>query len=130
MNARDLLIAARAKIEKPEAWTQGSAAKDENGVPMLPNSRYACQWCSVGAIAVATAEAYEQRRGGEPHRFLLWGEMETLRQEASSALAQQIKYWDGQAVRYCIADFNDARHRKHADVLAAFDKAIASLEGA
>lgn len=126
MNARDLLIAARAKIEKPEAWTQGSAAKDMNGVPRLPLEFHACQWCMLGALAAAAEEARHRPDGS----VLPWRAAHEAQDTAWLHLSDTVRYWDGQIVRYTVADFNDARHRKHADVLAAFDKAIASLEGA
>ena len=51
--ARDLLIEARALIAKPEAWTQGTGARDADGKPIAVEHDDAISWCATGAINAA-----------------------------------------------------------------------------
>ena len=48
MNTHEILKAARAKIERPECWTQESLRRDACGQPC--GRREAVCWCSMGAI--------------------------------------------------------------------------------
>lgn len=36
MTEREILIAARQRIERPEAWTQGVSATGKDGFPTVP----------------------------------------------------------------------------------------------
>ena len=51
--ARDLLVEARALIAKPEAWTQGTGARDADGEPIAVEHDDAVSWCATGAINAA-----------------------------------------------------------------------------
>ena len=51
--ARDLLIEARALVAKPEAWTQGTGARDADGEPIGVEHEDAVSWCATGAINAA-----------------------------------------------------------------------------
>ena len=51
--ARDLLIEARALIAKPEAWTQGTGARDADGEPIGVEHEDTASWCATGAINAA-----------------------------------------------------------------------------
>ena len=53
LTAHDLLIEARALIAKPEAWTQGTGARDANGEPIGVEHQGAVYWCATGAINAA-----------------------------------------------------------------------------
>lgn len=50
MTAAELLRAAKAKIEDPEHWCQGSYACDENGNGTYSRDSRAHSWCAVGAL--------------------------------------------------------------------------------
>ena len=100
MNAHDILKAARAKIERPECWTQDVFARDTKGDRVHALSPNAVCWCSIGAcVAVASAN---------PPNDLSY-------RIALDALAGVTGVAE-------ISDFNDTH--THAEVLAAFDKAI------
>ena len=51
--ARDLLIEAWALIEKPDAWIQGTGARDADGEPFGVVHEDAVSWCATGAINAA-----------------------------------------------------------------------------
>ena len=50
---RDLLIEARTLIARPEAWTQGAAARDADGEPVGVEHEDAISWCATGALNCA-----------------------------------------------------------------------------
>lgn len=107
MQAVEVLRKARALIEKPECWTKGVFARDAEGRELEPNNWAATCFCSLGALAHASGCA----PGAVSLRVL-------------RTLAAQIG--DPTFPRTEVADFNDAPERTHAEVLAAFDKAIAA----
>lgn len=97
MTTKEILIAARALIEKPEHWMQGAYAAKHGGVHVDPWAVDACAWCAWGAVSKFT-----------PLRYFT---------PAYDAL---------KAVVGCLPDFNDDNGTTHAEVLAAFDRAIAA----
>lgn len=97
-----ILRTARDLIATPGTWTKGELARDEDGCPVFPWSDDAVCFCAVGAIKRATG------------RFQYLAEDEAIR-----ALTEAIPH-------VFVPDFNDAS--AHSDVLAAFDRAIASEE--
>ena len=50
---RDLLVEARTLIARPEAWTQGAAARDADGEPVGVEHEDAVSWCATGALNCA-----------------------------------------------------------------------------
>ena len=52
--ARDILVEARTLIARPEAWTQGTGARDAEGEPIGVEHEDAVSWCATGAINCAT----------------------------------------------------------------------------
>ncbi len=50
---RDLLVDARTIIARPEAWTQGAAARDAEGEPVGVEHEDAVSWCATGALNCA-----------------------------------------------------------------------------
>lgn len=98
MNAHEILKLARAKIERPENWTQGTYARDANRKKVGAKSEKAVCWCSLGALVVASGS--------------------DLYDPAVRSAMTQLGRINGQVV-WC---FNDTH--THAEVLAAFDKAI------
>lgn len=99
MTPKEILIAARAKIEAPERWTQNVEARDINGYPVDLSSRAAVCWCSVGALNTV--------KSPYPQWLAAWNAL-----------------WQAFGGKYgTITRHND--ESTHAEVLAAFDRAIA-----
>ncbi len=101
MTPKEILIAARAKIEAPERWTQGEYARNKRGGCVDENSPSAACWCIVGAIGSVSME----------QQHAAWGPL-------IAAI--------GGPANLHIPNWNDAPERTHAEVLAAFDRAIAA----
>lgn len=94
------LRAAKALIDTPEKWTKGKLIRrDEND--------QICAMCSIGAIYVATQETLNARHYAAKAAF---------REAAGCVEGLSISYW------------NDAPERTHAEVMAAFDRAIEKAE--
>jgi hypothetical protein len=110
MTPKEILIAARAKIEAPERWTQGAYAKTAKRNKADPNSPRATCWCILGAVAAVTGD-----NPNRPDRAI------------SSGLAAAAGV---DAYNECVIEWNDAPGRTHAEVLAAFDRAIAAADSA
>lgn len=51
MTAKEILVAARKRIEKPENWCQGTFARKADGSGCSLLHHLACQWCAGGAVA-------------------------------------------------------------------------------
>lgn len=102
-DVRDLTVlkAARAKIAKPEHWTQGTGARDRDGLSVSPQRANAFSFCSYGAVEAVLPAMLNGRRRAINHlkRLVPFGQLAT---------------------------FND--DHTHAEVLNLFDKAIARLE--
>lgn len=54
---KEVLIAARKRIEKPENWTKQTSARDHTGTPVDPASPTAVCWCALGALGAETRMA-------------------------------------------------------------------------
>lgn len=107
MTTVEILRAARAKIEKPEAWAKGGFACDARGYAVGARNPLAICFCSIGAIRRVTASFAE----------------ELAARDVLSEIVEAIGM-------YGLAEWNDAPERTHAEVLAAFDKAISLAEEA
>jgi hypothetical protein len=95
---KEVLIEARKKVE--QGWTQGVYARLANGTPASLTESDATCWCTSGAIYASLMPqtfAFEARR----------------------------VFIDANDLAVGIAEWNDAPGRTQAEVLAAFDKAIA-----
>ena len=90
-----VLTKARDLISSPERWTQGASARSANGCPVRVSCPDAVSWCALGAI---------EKAAGNRNEWL--DEMAKLRAVVGSSIIR----------------FND--FHTHAEVLAAFDKAI------
>lgn len=95
-----VLREARKLIERPEGWVKGRDALDRDGNSVYAYSRDACAFCAVGAI-MRSCDAR-------------WGRVVSAVKSANGIDA----LWS----------WNDAPERTHAEVLAAFDRAIAAEE--
>ena len=95
----DKLRAARALIAAPGGWTQGASARDSNGRAIVSHSPSAVCFCSGGALFRVNGHYLENR--------------EALRRAMNC---------DN------LVDWNDVLGRTQAEVVAAFDRAIALAE--
>ena len=102
---RDTLIAARALIEDEKCWTKGVIARDEDGNAWTVGCTPVC-WCATGAILCCETEMPPDREG------------------ALNYLRAALPPWPARSVPL----FNDDFRTTHADVLAAFDRAIELAE--
>lgn len=100
----EILRKAKALIDAPEKWTKGAFARDRSGGSVPIAGDEACAFCAAGAI-------YSVIDKFNAAEF-------DLEDRAASAI--------GQAVGGSIAGFNDDEDTTHADVMAAFDRAIAT----
>lgn len=101
MTTKEVLIAARAKIAKPEQWIQGYYAKDADGKEANPFSTEATCYCVLGALIASVTDGF-------------------ICSNAADAIRDQID---------CpISTWNDDPSRTHAEVLAVFDRAIEAVE--
>lgn len=98
MGPLEILLAGRELISMPERWTKHHYARDSTGRERLSSDQAAICWCSIGAISKA----------GEGHPISKWGARTILRDAIGGTISQ----------------FNDAETTTHADVLAAWDRAI------
>lgn len=98
-DATALLMAGRMLISDPGAWTTGDYAKTAKGNGTYATNLKACSWCSVGALLCVDKGAGINAAYATARRHL----------------EQQMKG--------AITVFNDTH--THAEVLAAWDRAIA-----
>ena len=97
----EILTGARNLIDKPSHWTKGRAARDIHGNEINFNDPSAFSFCPIGAIHLM----------GFIYSF-------TSAQSARLVLKSVI-------CEKSIPSWSDAPERTHAEVISAFDKAIA-----
>lgn len=97
---RAALVAARALIESEATWIQGDFARTVDGMPVPPTYATAHLFCALGAV------------------FHVVSQRGSLEESVYQALKN--------AAGGPVGDFNDSH--THAEVLAAFDKAISNEE--
>ena len=107
--AKQILIDAKELISNPKKWTTKYWAKNEAGESVSTSAPEACQWCSWGALMKVQdgsnlTEAYQ-----------------TL-EDAIGGISRGSSWKSKNMVT-----FNDDPDTTHADVMAAFDRAIKSL---
>ena len=101
METKEILQKARDLITDPDKWTQKAYAKDSKGMTVSLWSKEATCWCALGAL-------YSFNEDGI---FELPGDTHSRLQDHAGR---------------DIVSFND--NSTHAEVLAAYDRAIESLE--
>lgn len=108
---KTILVLDQAKelISDPARWCKGDMHKAD------PE-----RWCMVGAIDHVVPMQYEVDEDGQPLLTREAGKALVMRAAAKRALEKAIG-------DYQIESFNDARHRKHKQVMQAFDRAIKLL---
>ena len=116
LTASEILTAARKVIEKPENWTRDVFARDKKGESTYPPyGPSAVCFCAHGAMVRVASTASGARRMAY---CLLANEMPEVDGDDRADVVMKV--------------FNDDRDTKHADVVAAFDRAIVvadTLEG-
>jgi hypothetical protein len=114
--AREMLVRARALIERPEHWTQHALARDASGRVVEPTNPAAHCFCVVGALYAIADQALDSDA-------LCY---------AASALARTTPppwrdyYWTN--ATNVVVMYNDSYRTAHADVLAWFSRAIARMD--
>lgn len=104
MTIKEVLQKARALIADPERWTREALARTSEGWEVRGDNPTACRWCVVGAIQAIALGA----------GVATW--------PATVALLPFIPHHAD------VPSWNDDPKTTHADVLAAFDAAIARAE--
>ena len=105
-----IIVDARELVAR--GWCQNADALDAGGRPVPPDSPAARRWSLLGAI-VAGAGGAERLRS----------DRRTLADVGKASLAIGLAVGEES-----LRDWNDAPEREHAEVVAAFDEAIALLE--
>jgi len=100
---RDILIAARALIADPERWTRRVSARAAAEKVCDATDDAAVAWCATGAIERCVSDDTEWQDALEALRSVL---------VPTTLITGHITAW------------NDRPSTTHADVLAAFDRAI------
>ena len=106
MTPHEILIAARAKIDKHQRWCKGAFSKDHNGEEVSPVSVNAVRFCALGAIRAVTPDPLG-------------------RSEARAAL----RLASGYGRNEIIFELNDHPKARHADIMALYDRAIEMTKG-
>lgn len=113
------LRGARALIEK--GWARGTYATNADGRPVGINDPDACNFCAVGALRHTVVREH-----------LDWVDHFEIRQALDGATREALVAGDDELEYdlnyYDVVLFNDRYASKAEDVLAIFDKAIASFE--
>jgi hypothetical protein len=102
---RKLLIEARERIADPAHWTQNAFARNALGEETDAGSPHAESWCAKGSLM---------------RSIMTYGC--TVYVQASEALERAVSGW-GHCGRDAVFNMNDTS--THAEVVAAFDRAIA-----
>lgn len=107
MKLSKFLRIAKAGIEDPARWCKGVYARDQYGIEVDSRSEHACTWCALGAVR-AFADSPDSS-------WPFYG--------AASALNRATpEGYDG------VHEFNDREETTHADIMAVYDRAIATAE--
>lgn len=119
---REVLVAARDKIAKPNGWIQDHYAADANGRVCPETAPEAACFCADGAL-YAASNVWNLINDD------YFNTMEVVR-DAADALYIAIYGTTPTDSRHGgIIQWNDAKGRTQEEVVAVFDKAIAAQEG-
>ena len=113
--ARNILIDARALIARPQAWTQGTGARDADGEPIGVEHEDAVAWCATGAINYAVYRHADS--------LDLPPALQRTRERAGTILTDAV-------ARLTLGHYSEATtyndQASHCCILKAFDIAIAA----
>lgn len=101
MSALEVLHKTRKLISRPETWTQNAWARSTDGHRCASGDPWAAAWCAAGALG--RAAGFDMASYNAAYEYL----------RAAAPFTSMVDWNDGNG---------------HADVLAAFDKAISELE--
>ena len=116
---KSVLRDARALIATPDRWTQGAGTRDSEGNPIVNRRGAVACRCASWAIWECSGETAGAPSSG-------WGgsnRIERTRQ-VKDALLASIERHTG-VIYYAVSNWNDDMNRTHAEVIRAFDWAIA-----
>ena len=114
---RDLLVEARTLIARPEAWTQGAAARDAEGEPVGVEHEDAVSWCATGALNCAMYRHVDSLEVPPP--------LQRARDQAGTILTETVRALT--LGHYAEATtYNDRTN--HGCIVHAFDIAIADAD--
>lgn len=107
MNARELLVKAKAHISDKNRWCQGNNAVDTVGQHVNPWHQDAVRWCTLGALFGALRDDSDKAAGviSEARAYL-------------NCAAMEVSGDDGMSLTM----YND--QHSHAEVLGMYDHAI------
>lgn len=117
-----VLTTARKLISARHRWAKGANARDVYGKGVPPSNKWATCFCAAGAV-IRASQFY-----GKPPR-----ELEAVRRDAMDHLnrvANARNVFASVRDGHAIVDYNDARATTHADIMSAFDNAIAASRAA
>lgn len=112
MTALEILRAARAKVE--QGWTQGARAATDGREEVSPLSPFATCFCSLGAIDAVCRLDFA---------FMVDEYARNAYAQLRRAACGDEGTWPGG-----LSNWNDTPGRTKAEVLDAFDRAIAAAE--
>lgn len=116
--ARLLLIEARKILDSEDHWTQGAYARTVDGSMCMTYERKAVAFCSDGALGASYRRVFKAPG--------VWDRMDAIG-EARRLLMAAADVNPTRDPGNTVTLWNDNRNRTHAEVIAAFDKAIAEL---
>ena len=109
MKPLELLVRAKAKIERPEHWTKGMYARTDTRDQCVPGSSRAEQWCAVGALHAMAVEMGESSFRSK--------ELFLAERALENCLPKN-------ALRDAVTTYNDSEQTTHADIMELYDCAI------
>lgn len=109
----DVLRKARALIDSPEKWTQHTWARWSNGEQCTIGARSAAQFSAGGTLCRVTVAPH---KSSDPKYRKQFEALEAAENILVAVVGMKVEAW------------NDAPERTHAEVLEAFDRAIALAE--
>lgn len=111
--SRAILDQARRTLDNPEHWTQHASARDAAGKSVMPHYDQAVQWCLSGAVRAL--------QNSDQLKTDTYAEL-----RAGSALEHAIAVFTPEPTPPPV--YNDAPQRRHSDIIAVLDYAIALQE--
>jgi len=119
----EVLVRAKARIQNPSQWTKGHFARSEDGAYADMNGAQAVCFCGIGAVYRSSFDLFRSR--ADPQLCVDALPLITAADDEALIALGEVAHRRGFPT---FSQFNDADATTHADVLEAFDEAIALLE--